>query len=365
MGSSLSETVFSRKATLAKELQQSVFAADEYQSWRAEMVHEICYQVADLNDELVGVRLRRRAVERFKQEKVYECIDDADLGVLITEIAPLVHDDEADVDALRFDAFMYGFMCSLADGVAISAYAGRLVSISMALQQMVAIPQVKEKLPLLQEVTEERFFDGVSALKLEELRRGLRGLMRFLPRGDGRRDVVTHLDDPLTQIEYGATAVTGDDFADYRLKVERYLRDYGDSLVIQKLHRNLPMTEYEFAELERIFTKELGSAGDYERAFGDTPFGLLVRKLVKLDHDAAMEAFAGFINSQQLTEQQISFVRKVVDYVVENGYMEPAALTQPPFDRPQSFVRMFSREQQEALVAAIGEVKRNAEEPAA
>ena len=90
-----------------------------------------------------------------------------------------------------------------------------------------------------------------------------------------------------------------------------------------------------------------------------------MRKLVKLDHDAAMDAFADFINSQQLTEQQISFVRKVVDYVVENGYMEPAALTQPPFDRPQSFVRMFTTEQQMGLVAIINSIKHNAESPAA
>ena len=176
---------------------------------------------------------------------------------------------------------------------------------------------------------------------------------------------LTHLDDLITGIEYGVEAMPGEDFADYRLKVERYLRECGSSLVVQKLHRNLPMTEYEFAELERIFTEELGSADDYQRAYGDTPFGLLVRKLVKLDHDAAMEAFAGFINSQQLTEQQISFVRKVVDYVVENGYMEPAALAQPPFDRPQSFVRMFSTEQQMGLIAVIKKIKQNAEEPAA
>ncbi len=169
----------------------------------------------------------------------------------------------------------------------------------------------------------------------------------------------------MTNIEYGATATTGEDFTNYRLKVERYLRDYGNSLVIQKLHRNLPMTEYEFVELERIFTQELGTADDYERTYGETPFGLLVRQLVKLDHDAATEAFAEFINSQALTEQQISFVRKVVDYVVENGYMEPVALTQPPFDRPQSFVRMFTTEQQMSLVAIISRIKSNAENPAA
>ncbi len=365
VGSSLSETVFCRQATLVKDLQQSAFAADKYQNWRTGMVHEIHYQVVDLNEELVSVRLHRQAVERFKQESVYECLNDGDLGVLIAEIAPLVHNDEADIDALRFDAFMYGFMCLLVEGRAVSIHANRLVSISLTLQKMTTIPQVKEKLPLLKQVTEDKFFDDVSALKLEELRCELRGLMRFIPRGLGRRDVITHLDDPVTNIEYGATATTGEDFTNYRLKVERYLRDYGNSLVIQKLHRNLPMTEYEFVELERIFTQELGTADDYERTYGETPFGLLVRQLVKLDHDAATEAFAEFINSQALNEQQISFVRKVVDYVVENGYMEPVALTQPPFDRPQSFVRMFTTEQQMSLVAIISRIKSNAENPAA
>ncbi len=365
IGSSLSETVFCRQAALVKGLQQSAFAADEYQTWRSEMVSTIHYQVVDLNNELVSVRLHRKAVERFKQEKAYEFISDGDLGVLISEIAPLVRNDEADVDALRFDAFMYGFMCSLVDGISIAAFANKLVSVAMGLQQMVSIPQVKEKLLLLQEVTDEGFFDGVSALKLDEIRRELRGLIRFLRGSVRKQDVITHLDDPVTTIEYGAAVVPGEDFTDYRLKVERYLRDYGNSLVIQKLHRNIPMTEYEFSELERIFTHELGSANDYEQTYGDTPFGLLVRRLVKLDHDAAMEAFAEFINSEGLTEQQISFVHKVVDYIVENGYMEPKALTQPPFDRPQSFIRMFSTQQQMGLVDIINKIKENAEKPAA
>ena len=365
IGRSLSETVFIREATLVKGLQQGAYADDDHQRWRSKMVGEIHYQVVDLNEELVGVRLHRQAVERFKQEKTYELISDGDLGVLTAEIAPLVRNDEADVDALRFDAFMYGFMCSLVDGARITAFANKLLVISTTLQQMATVPQVKEKLPILQQVSSEGFFDGVTALKLEELRRELRGLMRFIQAGPARRDVITHLDDLITGIEYGVEAMPGEDFADYRLKVERYLRECGNTLVVQKLHRNLPMTEYEFAELERIFTEKLGSADDYQRAYGDTPFGLLVRKLVKLDHDAAMEAFAGFINSQQLTEQQISFVRKVVDYVVENGYMEPAALAQPPFDRPQSFVRMFSTKQQMGLIAVIKKIKQNAEEPAA
>ena len=319
-------------------------------------------RLAKISTELTG---NDTNLEKYKQKTSYACISEGDLGVLTSEVAPLVRNDEADVDALRFDAFMYGFMCSLCDGYKVTNHVNRLVSVSMKLQERTTIPQVKEKLPVLRSITDEGFMTDISVLKLEEIRCELRGLLRFLQGNDGRRDVVTHLADPITEVKYGVAASPGEDFTDYKMKVERWVRDFSDTLVVQKLHRNLPMTEYEFSQLERIFTHELGSSDDYERAFGDTPFGLLVRKLVKLDHDAAMEAFADFMNSGDLNEQQIAFVHKVVDYIVENGYMEPKALTQPPFDRPRSFVRMFNTQQQMGLVAVINKIKENAERPAA
>ena len=158
---------------------------------------------------------------------------------------------------------------------------------------------------------------------------------------------------------------TRSNFESYTLKVERYLKDYADTIVIHKLRNNKPMTENEFGQLERIFTKELGNAEDYAKTYGDTPFGLLVRKLVHLDRDAAMEAFSEFLNDQSLNEQQISFVKRVVDYVVENGYMEPMTLYQPPFDRPRSFTQIFDQKKATALVALVKTIKQNAVSPAA
>ena len=126
------------------------------------------------------------------------------------------------------------------------------------------------------------------------------------------------------------------------------------------------MTPYEFAELERIFTQELGSADDYKHNYGDTPFGLLVRSIVKLDRDAAMAAFAEFINRENLTEQQVSFVHKVVNHMVNNGYMEDlGSLLKAPFDTPQPFLRMFNVKQQKGLVAIINQIKENAVKPVA
>lgn len=117
----------------------------------------------------------------------------------------------------------------------------------------------------------------------------------------------------------------------------------------------------DYAALERILTGELGTREDYAREFGDTPFGLLVRKIAKLEYAAAMAAFSEFINDQSLSQGQIVFVRKVIDYVVQNGYVESAAeLTKAPFDRPVGFTRLFDREKQERIIRLVNEIKENA-----
>ena len=362
---SLSEAVFCRQAELVRELQSAPYAGDDWQAWRSEMVGTMHYQVIQLDEEFVSVRLHRHAVQKFKQETSYAFIDMNDLSELQVEIAPLVENEESDIDALAFDRFMYGFMCTLCTGVGARSYRNKLIAVSLNLQQKITIPQVKEKLDVLQEVTADGFFENISMLELEGVRKELRGIVKFLDRSGRRKVIYTLLADPITEMNVGVTLDPEEEFADYKLKVNRYLQDYANNTVINKLRMNKPMTKTEFKELERIFTQELGTADDYNRSYGETPFGLLVRKVVKLDHDAAMEAFAEFLNDESLTEQQMSFVHRVVEYVESNGYMEPSALGQAPFDRPQSFVRLFDAKQQVLLVELIRRVKRNAEEPAA
>lgn len=362
----LSEKVFSRQAQLVVEYQDVSYAADKWQDWRRDLVRTLYLQVLGLDYELVSVRLHRAAVERFRQIEAYTYINDVGLGMLQVELAPLVHSDEEDVYALRFDALMYGFMCALCAGSGIGSYERRLLSVALSLQKMMTIPQVKAKLPVLQRVTDEGFFDGLTALDLEEIRRELRGIVKFIAeRGKGRKVIYTSLSDPVTNIENGVNVMPDESYEDYKLKVSRYLSDFSDKAVIRKLHTNEPLTEGDFHELERIFTRELGTADDYSRAYGKTPFGLLVRQMVRLDHDATMRAFSELLSDEGLTDQQMAFVQQVISYVEANGYMEPDALTKAPFDRPQSFVRLFDRRRQMRLVSIIRAVRDNALNPAA
>lgn len=100
-------------------------------------------------------------------------------------------------------------------------------------------------------------------------------------------------------------------------------------------NHNLPLDRQNYDELERILTKELGNSEDYKREYGDTPFGLLVRKIAKLDHESAMNAFSEFINDSSLNQKQIAFIHKIIMHIENNGYIDDVKiLMKPPFDKP-------------------------------
>lgn len=141
----------------------------------------------------------------------------------------------------------------------------------------------------------------------------------------------------------------------------RYVNEHGNTLAIYKLTHNIPLAMGDYQELERVLTSELGSKEDYAREFGDTPFGLLIRKIAKLDHEAAMQAFSAFINDQSLNQKQIAFVNKIINHIELNGYMENVAeLTKPPFDKPISFIKLFDAKTRTALMETINQVRENA-----
>lgn len=361
---SLAETIFCRQAELIHAFQASTYADDVWQNWRKGLVGEIHYQVVSLDCEQVSVRLEKQYVEKYRQPQSYIVLTDLDVGELERHVAPLVTNSEEDSYALRFDALMYGYMCALCSGFNTKSYQNRVLKMTTSLEKLITIPQIKAKLSFIQRVNAEGFFADASLLTLEQMRTELRDLIKFLA-GSGKPIVITNVIDTITSQTEGVEVESGEDFSDYRLKVDRFLSDYGSRTVIHKLHHNIPMTKMECGELERIFTRELGSKADYEQAYGDKPFGLLVRELVKLDHHAAMEAFAEFINDNALSDQQIAFVHRVVDHVDRNGYMNPVELTKAPFDRPCSFIKLFDEAQQRKLVSVIRQVQENAKTPAA
>lgn len=360
---SLTENIFGKQVKLAVMLQESTYAEDEYQEWRSELVGTCYAQVLELNTELIAVKLRMQSVEKFKRPGSFDFINEGDKGELLQQIAPIVRLDYTDEYAKRFDNFMYGLMISAMAQMPSFQYAQRqLRDIGTLLERKISIPQVKAKLMIIKEVNTDAFWEANNILLFEKVRKELRGLMQFLVEiGPVKNPIITRLTDPIIGEQEGVQLEPPYDFEDYRAKVDRYVNENGNALAIYKLTHNIPLSVGDYRELERVLTSELGSKEDYAREFGNTPFGLLVRKIAKLDHDAAMAAFSQFINDQSLSQKQITFVHKIINHIEQNGYMESVTiLTKPPFDKPLSFTKLFDRKMQSKIMATINKVKDNA-----
>ena len=358
---SLTESIFAKRIRLISMLQEGEYTEEAYRNWRRELV-DICRgQVTALNRELVAVRLQLRYAEKYRQPEPYVSLSDTDKGELVTHIAPLVTMDDDDEAAKRFDNLMYGLiLAEMGEGKSFKRLQSNLRGIASELEKKTTIPQVNEKLSTIKEINTDAFWEAKDVLPLERVRVELRGLIKFLG-GEGKRIIVTDLKDAVVGSTGGQTIDSGYDFEDYKAKVNRFVNENGNMLAIYKLTHNVALTALDYSELERVFTEELGSKEDYAREYGETPFGLIIRKIAKLDHEAAMEAFSEFINDESLNQKQIAFVRKVISYVEANGYIENVdALKKAPFDRPVAFGNLFDANIRTKLLEAVRAVRENA-----
>ena len=358
---SLSESIFCKKIRLAMAMQNSTFADDRYQNWRKQIVLECNNQVCDLNEDIISVKLQRQYVEKYKHIEAFTYISEGDKYELVSKIAPLVFVQDDDEYAKRFDNFMYGLMLASIEAMpSFKRARNELCRTATALEDKISIPYVKAALPDIKEINTDEYWDANDILIFEHTREKLRSLIKFLVEGDGFKTKYVKLDDPIIEKTEGDLLGQPYDFEDYRMKVNRYVVENGNTMAIHKLTHNIPLAPGDYQELERILTEELGTREDYEREYGDTPFGLLIRKIAKLDHEAAMSAFSGFINDEALNQKQIAFVHKIINHVEQNGYMEVLDLQKPPFDKPVSFIKLFDDKKRMELIDTINSIKNNA-----
>ena len=360
---SLTEAIFTKRVRLIQALQEAAYMEEPYQKMRTELIDTVVGQINALNTELVAVRLQLKHIVKFKEKSAFVCLNSSDVHDLTTHIAPLVYMDETDEYAKSFDNSMYGLMLAQIEAKKGLFNRGKrqLENICLDLTKRTTIPQVKEKIALIKDVGSEEFWSSAGILDFEKVRIELSSLIKFTVDGGETPVKYTNLKDQVLLVKEGIELEAAYDFEDYKLKVNRYIEKNRDQVAIYKLRNNIPLTAMDYQTLERIFTGELGTKEDYQREFKDTPFGLLVRKIAKLDYDAACKAFSEFINDQSLNQAQIVFVKKVIDYIVQNGYIDnPADLMKPPFDKPQSLMKLFDTAKQKKLISVINSIKDNA-----
>mgnify|MGYP005819966375 FL=1 len=192
-------------------------------------------------------KMQLRYVEKYQKAEAFTYISELDKGELEKEIAPLVYLKDSDEFAKRFDNFMYGLMLAHLEQMPYLKYTKKqLCDMAMLLEKKITIPQIKEKMPLIQEINTEAFWEAKDLLLFEKVRKELRTLIQFLNEGEKKQQIITKLTDPVTKSQEGIQMEAAYDFEDYRAKVNRYVNEHGDILVIHKLTHNIPLSQGDY-----------------------------------------------------------------------------------------------------------------------
>ena len=181
----------------------------------------------------------------------------------------------------------------------------------------------------------DQWWEDVTLPVLEEVRAKLRDLIKFTDTKTQTNDVFTDFEDRLIKEDTAEYSVVKTDrsLQDYRVRVEKIIRDHKDHITIRRLKNNEPVSGADISALEKMLFADGGGVPkkDYEANYGDKPVGLLVRSIVGLNRNAAKQAFAEFLEKSPLHPDQISFLNEVVEYLVQNGVMEPKEMFDAPF----------------------------------
>lgn len=154
---------------------------------------------------------------------------------------------------------------------------------------------------------------------------------------------------------------TGINLAQYRRKVEAYIRANEHHVAIAKLRHNRPLTPTDLGELER-FVFESDAVESRERfvaCYGEVSLPAFIRSLVGLDRNAAKEAFGRFLDGSRYSSQQIRFVEMIIDRLTTHGAVEAGQLYEPPFTAVhyEGLDGAFGDGDSEAIVSILREIE--------
>lgn len=362
---SLSEKIYNTKAQIVRELQAPRYTSDaSYVEYRADLVDDLHGAVIELNDDSFLVKRHLRYVEIFRALSAWDSLETIEISDIKEHIAPLIKPKKEDELARRFDYLVYSIDLGLLQSKSVQNPVNIVVQTAEQLSTKYSIPQVEKQKNIIEKVQTTEFWDSVTIIELETVRNAMRSLLQYLDK-IRRKIYYTNFTDTIIDSVEGEPIYGGNDFQNYRKKVEFYLKEHSNRISVYKLRNNKQLTEVDLKELERILWTELGSKEDYIKEYGDTPVGRLVRQIVGVDRAAVNEAFSKFLTEERLNINQMRFVNLIVDYIVANGNIDDnKVLMGEPFKSVGSITSLFKDNMGTAkqIMEVIAQIKRNSEE---
>lgn len=325
-------------------------------------------EVAAMNLDNFIVRTEREHVTHFQQAESWVQLDPAAISTLGQHVAGLPSEQPSEhITAKLFDLTCLNLQLALIQATSeFVKIRDRIIGMASELQAKDSIPMVKAELALILDVQTEEYWRDITLPIIEQLRKKLRSLIQFIDRRS-TQPVYSVLTDEIgtaTPIDLKDFS-TGINLAQYRKKVEAYIRANENHIVIAKLKHNKPLTPTDLSELERFVyqSEAVESRQRFEQGFGsDWPLTQFIRSLVGLDRNAAKEAFGQFLDANRYSSQQIRFVEMLIERLTQSGLMDPGQLYEPPFTgiHHQGLDGAFADGDAQQLIVTLEEINRRA-----
>lgn len=329
---SLTERIYGYKLDLIVELQNMKYQSDEkYCEYRKTLIKEFIEEIKNLNKDSFMVKNKIHYIELYSKEETWVYISTIDLMDIKENLIPLFTSIDDNEDAKRFDNLMYQLQVKRIRQDKTNRCENLIVDTVGELEKLGTVPQIREKQDLILKVAETDYIKEADFWAIEEVRTELRNLIQFIDPYN-RPPVYIDIEDTLNDIDEEYVYVsTGNNFTNYRRKVEKFLTGNLENVIVWKIRHNIRLTEQDKENLEKILFEELGNNKEYAQNFGDTNIIKAVRNIVGLDKNVVSDIFYKYINDNRLNMKQIQFVKLLIDYVIKNGTIDMQKLTEQPF----------------------------------
>ncbi|MFC3859979.1 type I restriction-modification enzyme R subunit C-terminal domain-containing protein [Deinococcus antarcticus] len=151
--------------------------------------------------------------------------------------------------------------------------------------------------------------------------------------------------------------------AQYRKKMEAFLRGQETHPVIRKIREATPLTGEDLKTLETLLfqASPMESREVFEQVYGQqSSLPTFIRSLVGLDRETARKAFGHYLNDQIFNLRQIQFVETLIDLLTKSGSVPPRMLYEPPFTNadPNGLDGLFADEDAGRIVNLLRQLNR-------
>ena len=333
---SLSTRLVKTRLELAQTLGDTKNSSDtgDLRQTLLDILHQ---HVATMEPDNFLVRPHLKQVEDFANRERWEQLSEEDTETIADNLAALPNGiPNEDRFAKEFDLLCLKLQLAVlkqsADFVRLR---DKVRDLMAKLEEKKTIPMVQAQLTLIEEIQPEDWWTSITPVMIEQVRCRLRDLIKFIER-QSQPIVYTNFADQMGRVKEAEVPVYQPGFSpyQYRKKVEAYIRANENHVAVAKLKRNLPLTTPDLEALETMLfdAEAIESRERFEEVYGkDLSLKLFIRKLVGCDRTAAKEAFSSDLVGTTLSANQIRFIENIIDYLTQNGIMDPGLLYEPPF----------------------------------